>query len=387
MDEHGMSFPANQPPDAQHLNDTHVIQQPQLAPRPPRLHRRQRWLAIGGGVAAALLALGIATGLGATALTAHAASLSGLQATFATLTGGANNGGPRNGGPRNGGPGNGGPGGPGMGPGRAGSLTVSGVSGQTITAKRPDGVSVTVRVSASTQYTRAGKAVSLSAITAGEAIHVMGQRNSDGSIAATHVDIALPRVGGTVTAISGSTITIQDRQGAMQAIHTSASTTTQRAGQTASLSDITVGAHIGAEGTKNSDGSLNAEVIQIVLPRAGGQIKSVSGSTITVTDPHSTRATTIHVTASTRYVTVTMGSNGPTQTASSFSALNAGVYIGAEGTKNSDGSLTAEVVLIMPNPPTGRPGPNDGPAGQSGPPASGGAPPAGAAGSSGTNAK
>jgi hypothetical protein len=381
MDEHGMSFPANQPPDAQHLNDTNVTQQPQLAPRPPRLHRRQRWLAIGGGVAAALLALGIATGLGATALTAHAASLSGLQATFATLTGGANNGGPRNGGP-----GSGGPGGPGMGPGRAGSLTVSGVSGQTITAKRPDGVSVTVKVSASTQYTRAGKAVSLSAISAGEAIHVMGQRNSDGSIAATRVDIALPRVGGTVTAISGSTITIQDRQGAMQAIHTSASTTTQRAGQTASLSDITVGAHIGAEGTKNSDGSLNAEVIQIVLPRAGGQIKSVSGSTITVTDPHSTRATTIHVTASTRYVTVTMGSNGPTQTASSLSALKAGLYIGAEGTKNSDGSLTAEVVTLMPTPPTGRPGPLGGPAGQNGPPA-GGAPPAGPAGSSGTNAK
>jgi hypothetical protein len=377
MDEYGMSFPANQPPDTQHLNDTHFTQQPQMAPRPPRpprLHRRRRWLAIGGGVAAALLALGIAAGLGATALTAHAASLSGLQATFATLTGGANNGGP-------------GKGGPGMGPGRAGSLTVSGVSGQAITAKRPDGTSVTLTVTANTHYTRAGKPVSLSAITAGETIHVMGQRNGDGSIVATRVDIVLPHAGGKVTAISGSTITIQDRQGATQAIHTSASTTVQRAGQTVTLSDIAVGAHIRAEGTKNSDGSLNAEVIQIVLPRAGGQVKSVSGSAVTVTDPHSARATTIHVTASTRYVTVTVGSNGPTQTASSFSALIAGVYIGAEGTQNSDGSLTAEVVTIMPNPPTERPGPMGGPAGQSGPPASGGAPPAGPAGSSGTNAK
>ncbi len=386
MDERGMSFPANQPPDAQHLNDTHFTQQPPMVPpmaprpsRPPRLRSRRRLLAIGGGVAAALLALGIAAGLGATALTAHAASLSGLQATFATLTGGANNGGPGNGGPGNGGSG--------MGPGRAGALTVSGVSGQTITAKRPDGTSVTVNVTASTHYTRAGKTVSLSAITAGEAIHVMGQRNSDGSIAATRVDIVLPHAGGKVTAISGSTITIQDRQGATQAIHTSASTTVQRAGQAASLGDIVVGAQIGAEGTKNSDGSLNAEVIQIVLPRAGGQIKSVSGSTITVTDPRGASTTTIHVTASTRYVTVTMGSNGPTQTASSLSALKAGVYIGAEGTKNSDGSLTAEVVTIMPNPPTGRPGPIGGPAGKNGPPASGGAPPAGPAGSSGTNAK
>ena len=390
MDEHGMSFPANQPPDAQRLNDTQFIQQPPMvppmAPRPPRLRRRRRWLAIGGGVAAALLALGIAAGLGATALTAHAASLSGLQATFATLTDGANNGGPGNGGPGNGGLGKGGPGGPGMGPG-AGALTVSNVSGQTITAKRPDGVSITVKVSASTQYTRAGKTVSLSAITSGEAIHVMGQRNSDGSIAATRVDIVLPQAGGKVTAISGSTITIQDRQGATQAIHTSASTTVQRAGQTASLSDIAVGTQIGAEGTKNSDGSLNAEAIQIVLPRAGGQIKSVSGTTITVTDPRGASTTTIHVTASTRYVTVAMGSNGPTQTVSSFSALKAGVYIGAEGTKNSDGSLTAEVVTIMPNPPTGRPGPHGGPAGQNGPPAGGGTPPAGPAGTNATNTK
>lgn len=386
MDAHGMSFPANQPPDAQQLNDTRFTQQPStippLEPRPPRLHNRRRWLAIGGGVVALFLTLGIAAGLGATTLTAHAAGFSGLQATFATLTGGHSNGGPGAGGP--------GKGRPGAGPGRPGALTVSGVSGQTITAKRPDGTSVTVKVTASTQYTRAGKTVGLSAITAGEAIRVMGQRNSDGSIAATRVDIALPQAGGKVTAISGSTITIQDRQGATQAIHTSASTTVQRAGQTASLGDIAVGAQIGAEGTKNSDGSLNADVIQIVLPRAGGQIKSVSSATITVTDPRDASTTTIHVTASTRYVTVAMGSNGPTQTASSFSALKAGVYIGAEGTKNNDGSLNAEVVTIMPTPPTGRPGPMGGPAGQNGPPLGGGMPPAGTTGpseSSGTGAQ
>ncbi len=349
MDEHEMSFPAAQPPEAQPWTNAPFT--PPSPPRPPRRRNLRRRLIIGGVIAALLLALGV--GVGITALTAQAAGFSGLQATFATL-GGAHNAG----GPGNGAHGAYGKGGPGMGPGRGG-LTVTGVSGQTITAKRPDGTSVTINVSASTRYTRAGTSVSLSAVTSGEAIQVMGQRNSDGVITATRVDIVLPRYDGQVTSISGSTITIQDRQGT-HVIKTTASTTVARAGQAASLSDIATGAQISAVGTKNSDGSLNAESIDIMLPMAGGEIKSIAGSTITTTDRRGATAT-IRVTASTRYVTVTLGSAGPTQTASSLSALKAGAYISAVGTKNSDGSLTAVVVTIMPNPPTGRPGPMGGP--------------------------
>jgi len=314
----------------------------------------RRWLVVGGATAALLIALGGGVGIGASALTAHATGLSTLQTTLASLTSNSANGGPH--GAANGGPG--------FGPGRGG-LTVSSVSGQTIIAKRPDGASVTVKVSSSTTYTRAGKTVSISAVTSGEAIDVRGTRNSDGSVSATRVDIVLPHVGGRVTAISGSTITITDHEGGTATIHTAASTTVQRADQSASVKDIAVGAQINAEGTRNSDGSLNAEAITIVLPRAGGQIKSVSGSTITVTDPRGTTTTTITVTASTKYVTVTFGSNGPTQTASSFSALKSGVFINAEGTKTSDGSLTAAVVTILPNAPSGKAGPG-GPLGRPG---------------------
>ena len=335
MDDYGMGLPAAQPP------------QP---PRAPRQRNMRRWLVIGGATAALLVALGVGVGVGASALTAHANGLSTLQTTLASLNSNKTNGGPH--GATNGGPN----GRPGFGPGRGG-LTVSSVSGQTITAKRPDGASVTVKVTANTKYTRAGKTVSLSAITSGEAINVRGTRNSDGSITATQVEIVLPHLGGQVTAISGSTITVRDRDGGTATIHTSSSTTVQRAGQSSSLSAIAVGAQINAEGTKNSDGSLNAEAITIILPRAGGQVKSVSGSTITVTDPRGASTTTINVTASTKYVTVTFGSNGPTQSASSLSAVKAGVFIHAEGTKNSDGSLTAEVVTIMPTPPSGMPGP------------------------------
>ncbi len=351
MDEQETGFPANQQPEAQYWYAAPYMQPPNMPPRASRPRNIRRWLMIGGGTAALLVALGVGVVVGASALSAEAAGPSGLQTALTNLSGaGQNNGGP------------------GHGPGRGSDLTVSAVSGQTITAKRPDGTSVTIKVSSSTTYTRAGKTVSLSAITSGETVHVMGQRNSDGSVTATRVDIELPHVGGQVSAVSGSTITVKDPQGTSHIIHTSASTTVQRAGASASLSDIVTGAQIGAEGTKNSDGSLNAETITIMLPHAGGQIKSVSGTDITVTDPRDASATTvIHVTASTRYVTVTLGSNGPTQSASSLSALKAGVFISAEGTKNSDGSLTAELVTIMPNQPAGHAGPTGGPGGFGGP--------------------
>lgn len=379
MDEHEMGLPPQHPqqPDQPNVNTQWgappEMRPPARAPRQPRPRSARRWLLIGGGAAALLVALAVAVALGASALTARAAGLSDLHTTLASFTGATPQPGRTAAGQR-----------AGHGPMRRGDLTVASVSGQTITAKQPDGTSVTITVSNSTQYTRAGKTVSLSAITAGETIHVMGQRNSNGAITATHIDIVLPRYDGQVTAISGSTITIKDRRGASHVIHTTASTTVRRAGQNASLSDIITGAQISAVGTKNSDGSLDAEAIVIVLPHAGGQIKSVSGSTLTLTDPRDSSATiTIHVTASTRYVTVTQGSNGPIQSASSFSALKVGVFVAVEGTKNSDGSLTAEVVTILPNPPAGKPapgGPMGGPGGGPGGPGGGpdfGPPPAG----------
>lgn len=326
--------------------------QPLAQPGAPRgRQNRRRWLITGGATAALLLALGVGVGLGANTLEARAAGSTNLQTALTAL-----NGAPAKGQSSA-------PGGPGArhgrGPGAA--LTVTGVSGQTITAKRPDGSSVTVTVSSNTTYIRAGKTVSLSAITSGETIRVMGKRNSDGSVSATRVDIVLPSYGGAVTSVSGSTITVRDAKGTTHTIHTSAATTVERAGQASSLSAITTGAQIRAEGGKNSDGSLNAEAIEIVLPHAHGQVSAVSGSTITLKDPRGAQTVTIHVGAATRYVTVAMGSNGPTESASSLGAVKSGVHLDVEGTKNSDGSINAEVVRILPAPPAGAHGPNSGP--------------------------
>ena len=73
--------------------------------------------------------------------------------------------------------------------GQCGVLTVSSISGQTITAKASNGSTVTIHTTTSTQYTRAGQPASASAVAAGAQIHVDGTHNSDGSITATRIDV------------------------------------------------------------------------------------------------------------------------------------------------------------------------------------------------------
>src|SRR5262249_41128366 len=241
-----------------------------------------------------------------------------------------------------------GPGGKGdHGRGPHGGLTVTSVGGSTITATRRDGATVTIHTTSSTTYGRAGKTVDASAITKGERIGVRGTRNSDGSITATHIEVLLPHASGSVTAISGGTITVQGRDGASQTIHTSASTAVERAEQTASLSDIKVGDRIVAEGAQNSDGSLNAEAIYIVLPHGAGQITAISSGSITVRDPFG-GTLVIHTDSSTKFESVTRGTNGPERATSKLSDLKIGDTIIAEGIRASDGSLNALVVTKVP---------------------------------------
>ncbi|HEX9038738.1 MAG TPA: DUF5666 domain-containing protein [Ktedonobacterales bacterium] len=304
--------------------------------------RPRRWMyLIGAALAVAvLLALGVAAGM---AITGARAAGGSSPSTFFHQFGRGHDGD-----------------GAGFGRGDHGAmgLTVTKVSGQTITATNRDNSAVTIHITASTTYTRAGKAVSLSAVTAGEHIAVMGTRNSDGSIAATRVTIILPGYRGVVSAVNGSAITITDRQGAHTIKVSSATAYTTDAGVASSLSAIAKGAEIEAEGSLNADGSLNAEVVRIETPRAAGKVTAVTATSITVSGPRGSQV--IHLSASTAYDTVTMGQSGPTRTATTLSAVKVGVFVMAEGALNSDGSLNAQTVLIATATPGG---PWDGPHG------------------------
>lgn len=147
--------------------------EPMVIPPPPlevAPRRSRRWLVPVALALAFALTLGVGAFAGATMLKTAQAAAGGP--IFAQVSQAST-------------PGAHGPGGQGQ----CDAYTVSSVSGQTITAKAADGSTVTIHTSSSTKYTKGGQSASASAVTAGSQIHVQGEKNSDGSINATQIDV------------------------------------------------------------------------------------------------------------------------------------------------------------------------------------------------------
>jgi len=140
----------------------------------------------------------------------------------------------------------------------------------------------------------------------------------------------------TITAISGSNLSLKTEDGWTRTIAVSSSTTIAKGGKTVAIGDLTVGDRIVFLQTRNSDGSFSITSIQVVLPRVGGEVTARSASTITVKQPDGTSAT-IHVSSGTTYQV-------PGITTPSLSDISVGMLVVAEGTLGSDGSLTATSV-------------------------------------------
>ncbi|HWE63278.1 MAG TPA: DUF5666 domain-containing protein, partial [Chloroflexota bacterium] len=200
-------------------------------------------------------------------------------------------------------------------------------------------VTETITVSATTVYTRAGQAASLSDVRVGSVLNIEGTHTGATTLTASTIEIVLLQRAGVVTVITGDTLTMTGFDARTYTIVGGSSTTYHRAGQTAALSDIAVGSLISAEGTLSNDGStVNALAVTIQLPSVSGKVTAVSGNTVTVQSPDGTTST-VQLTNTTTY------SAGPQATASK-SSITTGSFIMAEGTLGSDGSLTALQVAI-----------------------------------------
>ena len=154
--------------------------------------------------------------------------------------------------------------------------TVATVNGNTITVSTPAGKTVTVNVSSSTQYRGESGASSLSAIQTGTVVIVRGTAGPNNSINATYIAIVPPHAAGKVTAINGSTLTVQPQSGYLGNLASSVTTVITNnntqyfapGSATADLNTIKVGTYVAATGTLNSGGkSLTAT--KIIIAPAG----------------------------------------------------------------------------------------------------------------------
>jgi hypothetical protein len=140
----------------------------------------------------------------------------------------------------------------------------------------------------------------------------------------------------TITAISGNNISLETADGWTRTITVDSGTTYSKSGATIALGDLKVGDEIGFRQTHETNGTWTIDSIVVVLPRAGGAVTKIDGSTITVTERDGTTAT-ITVNGQTTYSV--NGTDGKALT-----DVKVGMQLVAEGTKNSDGSLTASRV-------------------------------------------
>ena len=116
----------------------------------------------------------------------------------------------------------------------------------------------------------------------GDTVLVQGESTGDNALAATSVTVPGDRVGGTVTATTSSSITIETRDGDSVTIHVDGETVYRvltEDDSDGSLADIAVDDVVTAAGRERSDGSLDAAVVaegrfgrtrgRLPRPRAG----------------------------------------------------------------------------------------------------------------------
>ena len=183
---------------------------------------------------------------------------------------------------------------------------------------------------------------SLSDIQKGSRIAVQSSGGSASAVTATSVTIILPEETGVVTNVNGSTLTITSLDGSTHVITTSSGTAYQKAGASETASDVVSGSAIMAEGTLNSDGSMNAKLVTIEVPSVAGQVASASNGSYTLTSRFGGTTITVNTTSSTVYV----NQSGATVAAST---ITKGTNIIAQGTLSADGqTLTALRIQVLP---------------------------------------
>lgn len=151
-----------------------------------------------------------------------------------------------------------------------GAITITSIDGSNLSLKTEDGWTRTIAVSSDTTITKAGATIAVPDLAVGDEIRFAQTKAADGSFTITRIVVVMPSLGGEVTAKTSDTITVARRDGTTATIHVDSATTYTVdgvAGKT--LADIAVGDHVRAEGTSNSDGSLDAATVTSGFGRDG----------------------------------------------------------------------------------------------------------------------
>lgn len=140
----------------------------------------------------------------------------------------------------------------------------------------------------------------------------------------------------TVSAISGSNVSLRTADGWTRTITVTSSTTITKGDETIPLTDLEVGDQVRLTQTENDDGSYTVTAIRVVLPRVGGTVTAKSGANLTLLQRDGTNVT-VHTSADTTYRVPGVDNAG-------LDDITVGMIVVAAGTERSDGSIDASIV-------------------------------------------
>ena len=142
----------------------------------------------------------------------------------------------------------------------------------------------------------------------------------------------------TITSISGSNLSLETEDGWTRTIAIASATTITKDGETIAAGDLAVGDQIRFRQSRASDGTFTITAIDVVQPRIGGTVTSVTAGSITVTG----RDGASHTITTTNSTTYRLGG-----AAASRSDVVVGSKIVATGSAGTGDSFTASTVTIM----------------------------------------
>jgi hypothetical protein len=219
--------------------------------------------------------------------------------------------------------------------------TVTSVSGDTILIRDPQGFTRTILVSGATTYSGGA----LSDIVTGSKILAEGTVDTNG----TTLDALTVKIGsvgndetirGVVTALSGSSLTVQTHGGTTTIFTLTTNTTYKDGPYTLSAANLAVGEKVGVE--VNSSAATTALSITICLTSVAGVVTSVSGDTVVVNGPQGFARTIV--------LGTTVYYDG--KSAGSISDVVTGAHIIALGTVDTNQTSLDAVIVIVWTPIT-----------------------------------
>lgn len=156
-------------------------------------------------------------------------------------------------------------GGPEHGLGRAGGL-VTAVTGDSVTLRTSDGTK-TVALTGTTTYANGKATATKSILKVGSLVFVKLVDPAAAKPVAAAVTVLPAHLGGFISKVDGSTVTLTDESGFTRTLTTSGATTYEKDGVRATSSILTVGALVRALGTVDADGTtLDATKVSVGKP-------------------------------------------------------------------------------------------------------------------------